>query len=154
MKRPRKKQAFAFSITLFLLLYTLSLAHSENFKLRQFALYATPKMEKQNCQLTERAPPSAVASTTKFQGHMENNRCNVSIPKKRYEQLFQFCYQSGINLHKVDGEHSFECFIQERENDYLFLTYISPKVGTNSQVICYFSCMTPTHKMQTKSNRK
>ncbi len=146
--------AFTLFITLFLLLCTFTLAHSENFKLRQFAIYATPKMEKQNCQLTERLILGTAASATKFQGHMDNNRCNVSIPKERYEQLFQFCYQSGINLHEVVGENSFECFIQEREDDYLFLTYISPKTGANSQIICYFSCMTPTYKMQTKSNRK
>ncbi len=127
-------------ITSFLLLCTSLPTHSIENKLRQFAMFAAPNMAPDNCQLVERYSPHRT-NGTRFNGYIDSYGCNVSIPTDRYEKLFRFCYQSGINVHKITNENSFECFIQKRVDDYLFLSHISKAAGKDSQVMCYFSCI-------------
>ena len=134
------KKHFSLSSIVLFLIFAASFAHGADRKLRQFAMYATPSITTEGCGLTERRSLQS-QPVVRFEGHVIRGECQVSIRKERYEQLFQFCFMSGINLYKAAGNNSFECFVQERDNDYLFLSSISKKSGKNSQVMCYFTCV-------------
>lgn len=108
--------------------------------IRQFALYAMPTGIAQNCELVERRS-SHKEKKIFFSGKRDSTGCNVSINKKKYEQAFRFCYLAGINAYKLEGETFYECFIQQRENDYLFLAQITQAKHQDSQIMCYFSCL-------------
>jgi len=138
----RKSRRVAFNITTLAILVLLSLhpVQSAEYKLLQYAMYAGPQMKRENCSLVERYTKSG-GETNKIQGYLDDYGCNVSVKKEQYENLFLYCYQSGINVHRISGDNSFECFIQEREDDYLFLTHFSKNAGRESQVMCYFSCI-------------
>ena len=115
-------------------------AISAEVNLRQFAMFASPDQVNADCKLIERYSP-ARADTAAFAGAIADYGCEVAIAKKSYEQLFQQCYQSGINAHKIKGGSSYECSIQERESDYLFRAFLSEDAGAGSQIMCYFSCI-------------
>jgi len=108
--------------------------------LYQYAMYVTPNANSDNCALKERyslnnkKPQSISGKRSKYE-------CLVSISKKQYEARYQFCYFSGINIHKIQEKQSVECFIQERDYDYAFIAYIDGKNNTESQVMCYFTCL-------------
>jgi hypothetical protein len=108
--------------------------------LYQFALFAIPNMEKESCRLVERYSPDKEEMTV-FAGYIDEYACNVSVPKERYQTLFQFCYQSGVNVSAFTHGSSFECFLQERKDDFLFLAHISQQADSDAQIMCYFSCI-------------
>ena len=115
-------------------------ACSEQDKVRQFAMYASPDMQKKACRLVERGF-GVDAKATQIKGQIDDYGCHVSVAKEEYERQFKFCYQSGINVNESASIDSFECVVQERQSDYLFLAHLSGKQGSKSQVMCYFSCM-------------
>ena len=123
-----------------LMLSILLSACSEQDKTRQFAMYATPEMAQKACRLVER-DFGVDAKATQIKGQIDDYGCHVTLTKEEYERQFKFCYQSGINVSGAAAIDSFECVVQERQSDYLFLAHMSGKQGRESQVMCYFSCM-------------
>lgn len=109
--------------------------------LLQFAMFSTADMMQDQCRLVERASPKKEESPIIFEGYINDYSCNVSIPKDKYNRFFQFCYQSGMNVTGNPRVDSFECFIQERDDDYLFLAHIAQETGNDGQIMCYFSCI-------------
>ncbi len=114
--------------------------------LHQYAMYATPDMANYKCELKERYSLNN-KNPGSIPGKHTDYGCQVSIPKKQYQARFQFCYFSGINLHKIQEGQSSECFIQERDNDYTFSAYIGQNNNPKSQVMCYYSCLGNTKNM-------
>ncbi len=108
--------------------------------LYQFALYTSKSMDDTQCALVERFSRSK-DQMLRFDGVTHEYGCNVYIPIRRYRKKFQFCFQSGINLYKLSPHSSFECFVQERENDVWFLAHLSGSVDPDEQIMCYFSCI-------------
>lgn len=106
----------------------------------QFAMYAAPGMSEDGCALVERTGAQS-GNGKRFPGYLNEYGCNVSLFIADYEASFEFCYQSGTNVFKMPAKASFECFIQKRSDDYLFLTHISGAADEDSQIMCYFSCI-------------
>jgi len=113
---------------------------ADGSKLRQYAMYAQPEMTEERCALYERymkegKPPK------KISGRVEDYGCSVSIGREAYEARFRFCFLSGVNLHQAANIDGYECFIQQRESNYIFLSHIPSMAEPKSQLICYFSCI-------------
>ncbi len=108
--------------------------------LQQFAMYARPTSQMQTCELVGRRS-SSTDNKVAFRGRFGNYGCEVSISRKNYEALFRFCFFSGINVQGVQQNDSFECFVQQREKDYVFLAQIANSSDQESQIMCYFTCL-------------
>jgi hypothetical protein len=108
--------------------------------LYQYAMYVTPDSSIDKCELKERYSPNN-NNPGSIPGKRSDYGCQVAIPKKQYQTMYQFCYFSGINLHKMQDGQSSECFIQERDDYYVFSAYIGLNKNPGSQVMCYFSCL-------------
>jgi hypothetical protein len=107
--------------------------------LHQFAMFIAPAMDAKHCVLVERYSDSH--DTTKYHGKLEGSGCGVSIAKNTYEDRFSFCFLSGINSYRITSGASSECFIQQRDSDYLFYAFLSGSLNNESQLMCYFSCI-------------
>ena len=117
--------------------------------LYQYAMYVTPDATRDKCELKERYSLKN-KNPLSISGKRNEHECQVSMPKKQYETRYQFCYLSGINLHKIKEGQSAECFIQERDDDYAFIAYIDSNNNPESQVMCYFTCFGKTGKIKDK----
>ncbi len=108
--------------------------------LQQFAMYARPTSQMQTCGLVGRRS-SSTDNKVAFRGRLGNYGCEVSLSRKNYEALFRFCFLSGINVQGGQQNDSFECFVQQREKDYVFLAQIANSSDQESQIMCYFTCL-------------
>lgn len=123
-----------------LLLTTKGAVAADDHRQQQFAMFATPGMAEESCALVERGSAQSEKGK-RFPGYLNEYGCGVSLSIVDYEASFEFCYQSGINVFKMLYKASFECFVQKRDNDYLFLTHISGTEDEDSQIMCYFTCI-------------
>lgn len=118
----------------------LAPASAASETLRQFAMYAKPALTDQNCELVERRFNDSEIRNV-FSGKPGQHECNVSIQSEEYEQMFKFCFLSGINVHQIKNYGAFECFIQKQNNGYVFSAKIFQDGSPDSQIMCYFSCL-------------
>lgn len=123
-----------------MLLVTKGAVAADGHRQLQFAMFASPGMRDESCALVERDGWQK-GRERRFPGYLNEYGCNVSLTIADYEASFDFCYQSGINVFMMPAEASFECFVQKRNNDYVFLTHISKTAHEDSQIMCYFSCI-------------
>ncbi|MES9972041.1 MAG: hypothetical protein ABW092_18560 [Candidatus Thiodiazotropha sp.] len=131
------------TLGLFALFITISVFHKVAMgdnHLYQFAVFKNSTMKNSECALVERFSQKK-NNLLRYAGVIDEYACNVYIPKTTFEQKFEFCYQSGINLNKLSAGASFECFIQQTDEDIWILAHLSDQKNSDAQVMCYFSCV-------------
>jgi hypothetical protein len=127
-------------LALFLILSLFHKTALSDNHIYQFAIFNSNAMKNSECALVERFSNDKEA-LMRYAGVIDKYACNVYIPKSIYDQKFQLCYQSGINLKSPSEGTSFECFVQKRDDDIWFLAHLSDSQTSDAQIMCYFSCL-------------
>lgn len=108
--------------------------------LKQYAIHMALQSDDMLCELVERYYSEA-QPRERYTGYKDETGCNVLFEQKQYDEMFEFCFLSGINVYKADNPNSWECFVQRRANDVIFNVLMKEGLNPESQIMCYFSCV-------------